>query len=85
MANPSYHYCCPECGTELELRQRVTLTKRRCPNCGRLITPDEIDGQAQQQRIELDKKSEPGCVETTFGCGCLIVLLCVGLVLWRAF
>jgi hypothetical protein len=28
---------------------RVTLTKRRCPQCGTPITPEEIDRQAAER------------------------------------
>ena len=37
-----YHWICPKCKTSLELRQRVTLTKRRCPECGTSIKPEAI-------------------------------------------
>ena len=40
-----FSYNCPKCGTQLSLRKRVTLTKRRCSQCGTPITPAEIDRQ----------------------------------------
>lgn len=47
MAKYKYEYRCPRCGTQLVLKMRTTLTKRRCPHCGLPITPDEIDRQAR--------------------------------------
>jgi hypothetical protein len=45
MAGYKYHYRCPNCGTQLQLKMRVTQTKRRCPHCATPITPQEIDRQ----------------------------------------
>jgi hypothetical protein len=42
-----YPYYCPKCGTEAILRQRVTLTKRKCSYCGMPITTATIDRQAK--------------------------------------
>jgi uncharacterized protein (DUF983 family) len=44
-----YPYRCPECGTEVILRQRVTQTKRKCSYCGIPITTAAIDRQAQEK------------------------------------
>ena len=41
----NYIFDCPSCGHHYELRQRVTLNKRRCSNCGHPITPQAIDDQ----------------------------------------
>jgi uncharacterized paraquat-inducible protein A len=38
-----YFWQCPKCGTRLELRKRVTVTKRRCPHCNTLVTVQGID------------------------------------------
>lgn len=48
MAGYRYEYRCPNCGTQLQLRMRVTQTRRRCPECGHPVTPQEID----RQRVE---------------------------------
>jgi DNA-directed RNA polymerase subunit RPC12/RpoP len=53
MAKYKYHYECPQCGTQLELKMRVTQTKRRCPRCGTPITPEEIDQQEEERRRRL--------------------------------
>jgi len=45
MAKYKYAYRCPDCGTQLELKMRVTQTKRRCPQWGTPIVPSEIDRQ----------------------------------------
>jgi hypothetical protein len=45
----SYPYRCPECKTEVVLRQRVTQTKRKCSYCGTPITTAEIDRQEQEK------------------------------------
>jgi hypothetical protein len=49
MANYKYEYSCPTCGTSLDLRMRVTQRKRRCPQCGTPITPEEIDRQGAER------------------------------------
>ncbi len=41
--NPRYTWTCPDCKTRLHLRQRVTVRKRRCPECGRTVEPKEIE------------------------------------------
>lgn len=46
----SYFYECSVCGTQLNLRTRMTMRLRRCPQCGHLITPEEIDRQKREQR-----------------------------------
>src|SRR5262245_10857736 len=57
MAGFQYHYQCPHCGTYLELRKRVTVTVRTCPQCGAPITPDEIDRQEdERQKQEAEQK-----------------------------
>ena len=57
-----------ECKSKIGVLQRVTQTKRRCPNCGELITTQAIDDQLttwepeRQRTIETEKKS--GLVST---------------------
>lgn len=46
MAASKYTWQCPGCGTKLELRKRVALRKRTCPQCGHLVETQEIDRQA---------------------------------------
>lgn len=46
-----YKYNCPNCGTYLELKMRVTQTKRRCPQCGTPVTPEEIDRQRHANSV----------------------------------
>jgi len=50
VAKYKYEYRCPECGTQLELKMRVTQTRRKCPHCGKPITPQEIDRQAAEKQ-----------------------------------
>ena len=46
-----YHYRCPQCGTVLHLRMRVTVRQRRCPHCGVAVTCDEIDRQTIDESL----------------------------------
>ena len=39
----TYYFDCPDCGTSVELRKRVTVSKRTCSHCGYKITPEGID------------------------------------------
>jgi predicted RNA-binding Zn-ribbon protein involved in translation (DUF1610 family) len=66
MAGYKYLWKCPSCGTELQLRMRVTQTKRKCPHCGVLVTPQEIDRQTLERQRSF---------ETTF------IWVCLGLML----
>ena len=52
----TYRYTCPNCGEEYELRKRVVLIKRRCPHCGKLITPREIDRQEDERWAAIDAR-----------------------------
>lgn len=45
MAGYKYDWTCPNCGTYLQLKMRVTQTRRKCPQCGFVVTPEEIDRQ----------------------------------------
>lgn len=78
MAKYKYEYQCPSCGTQLELKMRVTQTKRKCPHCGTPITPEEIDSQ---KAVQEEQQTES--LTTCFGCamsGCLIpfgLILCL--------
>jgi hypothetical protein len=51
-------YQCPSCGTALELRMRVTQTKRKCPHCGTPITPEEIDRQGEARSEEIWRRHD---------------------------
>lgn len=62
----TYYWKCQNCGTTLQLRQRITLKKRICPQCGNSITPEDIDrettrrermDQAQNARREQVRKT----------------------------
>ena len=62
-----YYWRCPSCGTRLELRQRVTLTKRKCPHCATPITPEAIDyetnlSKEDRQEIEFRERRAKGLV-----------------------
>jgi predicted RNA-binding Zn-ribbon protein involved in translation (DUF1610 family) len=66
VAGFKYEYTCPNCGSYLVLKMRVTITRRRCPECGTPITPHEIDIQRERQKlIEMLGK----------GCGCLVAIV----------
>jgi predicted RNA-binding Zn-ribbon protein involved in translation (DUF1610 family) len=56
MAGYKYFWQCPSCSTSLELKMRVTQTKRKCPHCGHAITPEEIDRQ------EAERNKPMGCI-----------------------
>ena len=45
MAGYKYFWTCPNCRTTLQLKMRVTQTTRKCPQCGFVVTPEEIDRQ----------------------------------------
>lgn len=45
MGGYKYFWTCPNCGTSLQLKMRVTQTTRKCPQCGFVVTPEEIDRQ----------------------------------------
>ena len=51
MAGYKYDWKCPSCGTRLQLKMRVTQTKRKCPHCGHPVTPEEIDRQGAWKGI----------------------------------
>ncbi len=54
MAGYKFGWKCPNCGTELQLKMRETQTKRKCPHCGKTVTPVEIDRQtAEKKKAEL--------------------------------
>jgi hypothetical protein len=53
MAGYKYFWTCPACGTELQLKMRVTQTKRKCPHCGFQVTPEEIDRQNRVSPIPM--------------------------------
>lgn len=55
MSGYKYFWTCPNCGTSLQLKMRVTQTKRKCPHCGILVTPQEID--RQQQELNRQKRN----------------------------
>lgn len=62
MAGYKYDWKCPSCGTTLQLKMRVTQTKRKCPQCGHPVTPEEIDRQA-------------ALWTSLWGGGCLIIVV----------
>jgi hypothetical protein len=45
-----YTFTCPNCARTYQLRQRVTITQRRCRHCGYEITPEEIDSQERARK-----------------------------------
>lgn len=45
MSGYKYFWTCPNCSTSLQLKMRVTQTTRKCPHCGFVVTPEEIDRQ----------------------------------------
>lgn len=51
----TYLWRCPKCRTTLELRKRVSLTKRICPHCATPINTDDIDRETsltpEQKRL----------------------------------
>lgn len=51
MAGYKYQWKCPNCGTSIQLKMRVTQTKRKCPHCGTLVTSEEIDKQASMNAV----------------------------------
>jgi hypothetical protein len=53
-----YIYKCLDCGTELTFNKRVTVTKRRCPHCGRPITPEDIDASGLRRQQEEQENAE---------------------------
>jgi len=65
-----FPYLCRSCGTTVQLRQRVTQTRRVCPGCGLAISRERIDRQIHEwepQRIHLMSQRS--------GCAVLFLLL----------
>ena len=54
----TFPYLCNGCGTVVELRQRVTQTKRSCPGCGKEITIASIDSQVE---VIVARGQKAGC------------------------
>lgn len=69
-----HKYRC-RCGAVFELRKRVTLTKRRCPECGRRITTAGID----RQRASREN------TEAIFGCVALLIVAAFVAVILKFF
>jgi putative FmdB family regulatory protein len=69
-----YHYRCPNCGAALELRQRVTQSKRKCPKCQTPIVTEVIDEQKQAQTAAMWRA---GCAVPVFVL--LLVVIAMGL------
>lgn len=55
MAGYKYEWRCPNCGTELQLKMRVTQTKRKCPHCGLPITPQDIDRYTAEKKKSIER------------------------------
>lgn len=54
---PTYYWKCPKCNTTLQLRQRITLNKRNCPQCGNSITAGDIDRETARHQPINDQKA----------------------------
>lgn len=67
MAGYKYHWKCPKCGTKLVLKMRTTITKRKCPHCGFLVTPEEIDRQQ---------------LPSTIGCLAILVFIVIAFIMF---
>jgi ribosomal protein L37AE/L43A len=55
---------CPECATEVQFKQRVTLRARACPGCGYILGTDVIDAQLdawERERRRLMRPAPSGC------------------------
>jgi DNA-directed RNA polymerase subunit RPC12/RpoP len=62
----TFPFTCPDCSTVIQLKQRVTQSRRSCPGCGFRITTESIDRQLAEWEPErqeiLDRPiSGPGC------------------------
>jgi DNA-directed RNA polymerase subunit RPC12/RpoP len=66
----TFPFNCPGCGTTIQLRQRVTQTRRTCPGCGHRIDVAGIDRQLKAMEPERQRLMHLGC-----GCGATAVLL----------
>ena len=40
--NYQYYFTCPICSTRVEVRKKVTISKRYCPECGHRIIPNNV-------------------------------------------
>jgi hypothetical protein len=60
----TFPYRCYGCDTVIELRQRVTQTKRVCPGCGKPITIAGIDSQVET----LTPRERPRPYDGNTGC-----------------
>ena len=48
-----YVWVCPSCGARLRLRQKVTLRKRRCPECGQVVERHQIGVDVSKEALGL--------------------------------
>jgi HEAT repeat protein/DNA-directed RNA polymerase subunit RPC12/RpoP len=87
-----YQYRCPNCGTEVELRMRVTQTKRRCSYCNIPITTEEIDRQKAERDRQLAEwlqqeaeRRQRRALYTRLGCLILIAVpvVIIALGVWK--
>lgn len=68
----TFPFHCPDCGTTVKLRQRVTQTKRTCPGCGFQITVKAIDRQLEEWEAERQR------IMNSWGCSPAMILLFIG-------
>ncbi len=68
----TFPFDCPGCGTQIELRQRVTQSRRVCPGCGFCISIEAIDRQLDRMEPERQRQLA-GCA----GCGTAATVLIV--------
>lgn len=72
-----YIWICPVCETQLELRKRVTVTKRRCPHCNEPITTQAIDECAAAREkffVEVRSKVNRACAKLALAMFGIVVL-----------
>ncbi|CAN5363763.1 hypothetical protein BH10PLA2_BH10PLA2_09010 [soil metagenome] len=81
----TFPYRCYGCDTVIELRQRVTQSKRVCPGCGKAITIEGIDSQVETltpQRSAVSYDPNAGCATLLLS---IAAMLAVGMIVAFGF
>ena len=68
--NSLFPYVCPSCGTVVPLRNRIVVSKRRCPKCSEEISLTKIDAI-----LDISESDRQQKIQSQSGCGCVILLV----------
>jgi predicted RNA-binding Zn-ribbon protein involved in translation (DUF1610 family) len=73
-----FSYTC-SCGTVFGLKKRISTKKRHCPQCGELVTIQNIDQQVSKINEEYNRKKD-----SSIGCLGWFFISLIGLVILLA-